>query len=186
MFCFIQSCKSLRRAQLQLNKYTTKFKKHLQSCAPEPHLPPGLTEFGRLCVGDNSLSRTRVCCSSANPPLPFSSENWLRWKMLALSDPFPSHVGTDCFGEEAGWLEMQMLPVCDRDNKRRALLSLAAPFSLWALKQPLGRTDPRSASCSSGARACADRRGATANGEIPSLQLSFTPSWLLKMPMTIF
>lgn len=75
-----------------------------QSWAAEPHLPPGFTEFGRLCVGDNSLSRTRVCCSSANPPLPFSSENWLRWKMLALSDPFPSHVELTALEKrQVGW-----------------------------------------------------------------------------------
>lgn len=76
----------------------------LWSWAAEPHLwlPPGLTEFGRRCVGDNSLSGTRVCRSSADHPLPFSSESWLRWKMSALSDSFPSHVGADWNGEEAG------------------------------------------------------------------------------------
>lgn len=96
-----------------------------QSWAAETHLwfPPALTEFGRHCVGDNSLSRTRVCRSSADPPLSFWSENWLRWKMSALSDPFPSHeamtalekrqIGWRCRGASClwqGWQESPAVP----------------------------------------------------------------------------
>lgn len=161
-----------------------------QSWAAEPHLwfSPGLTQFGRHCVGDTSLSRTRVCHSCANPPLPFSSENWLRWKMSVLSDPFPSHVGTECFGEEAGWLEMQrcLLSVTGMAREEPCCPSQHLSVSEHYSNPLAGQRVPSSASCSPGVRACANQRGATTNRKILCLQLSFTPSWFLLMPMTIF
>lgn len=85
-------------------------------CRAEPQRPICgslliLWSSGRHFVGNNSPFRARGCHFSADPPLPFSSENSSKWKMSALSDVLPFPLGIDWFGEEVGWIEMQRCPL---------------------------------------------------------------------------
>lgn len=147
----------------------------LQSWAAEPHLcfPPGLPEFGTHCVGDISLSRTRVCCSSADPPFLSHQKTALDGKCQPCQMHSPlmwelRQLGWRCRGtEEKG----PAVP----GSTLQPLSIAAAP---WQHRAP---------SCAPALQ----ESGHVQNREVP-LQMgkyhisNWAPSWFLQMPMTIF